>query len=1185
MPLDQYRLRTQIGAGKDGVAYRAQAGNDGPPVEVRVLTGAAAPRRETLARQLRLAALLKHPAAVRVLELGLEHEPPYVVLEWTGGKSLADDLAGRVPLPVEQVLDLARELAGGLAAAHRLGLVHGRLSAATVRRTDAGALKTDYTSLETLTAGAPHPPAEWDGLAGTRESSLVLAPQPPTDIHNLGTLLHWLLNGGSEIPNPAAEGLRRLIQEMRAPDPADRPLAGEVEDRLASLVGPAVAAVSSLTVTSDQGLAPEAAAGVVQGIGELPTPRQRGPAALERVLARGCLGRFTLREKLGEGGMGAVFRAEDPTDGSVVAIKVLGALAASRPEAVHRFLKEARLLAEVNNPYVTNLLEVNEDDGVLYLVLEFVPGPSLGRLLDERGRLDERTALTLLADVCRALVEAHERGIVHRDIKPDNILLTGPELAGARLSDFGLARHRIESESLQVTHAGALLGTPLYMSPEQCAGAATDPRSDVYSLGATLFHLLAGRPPFLADTPQAVMALHCNEPPPPLRKLNPALSEAVCRVVEKALAKSPDARYPSAGAMLLDLERLLRGEPTSLAVHPRLPACDPRRLVEYDFTWELEASPQQLWPYVANTDRLNRAAGLPAVSFTTRADPDNRVRVHATLRKLGLTVAYEEHPFEWVEAQRHAVLREFSQGPIKWLVNVVELSPRLGGGTLLAHRVRLEPRGLVGRTAAAVQVGIQGRRALDRIYRRVDAFLAGRLGDRAVADAFEKPAALSAARSRRLQQLLDRLIDRGIAPPVVESLGAFLAQAPAQEVARIRPLALARRLGLDANQVVAACLHGAREGLLVLLWDILCPICRIPSDVKDTLRALREHGQCPACNQEFELDFASSVELIFRAHPEVRDAELATYCIGGPAHSPHVVAQVRLRPGERMELDLALAEGAYRLRGPQLPAAHELRVHPAAPAGRWEVNLARLPGPAGPPLLRSGRQSLALTNDTDQELLLRLERTAPRDDALTAARASALALFRELFPEETLSPGQLISVATVTLLVTDLERAADLYEELGDARAFALVHEHFLVLEERIRREGGALVKTLGEGVLAAFGETAAAVRVGLDLQGLLAERPVTWDLRVRVAVHRGPALAATINDHLDYFGSTVSQAMKVLERTRGGELILSQAVAADPQVAALLHARGLEGEVLPPDSPGQPGLSVLRVATEGTTG
>jgi class 3 adenylate cyclase len=404
---------------------------------------------------------------------------------------------------------------------------------------------------------------------------------------------------------------------------------------------------------------------------------------------------------------------------------------------------------------------------------------------------------------------------------------------------------------------------------------------------------------------------------------------------------------------------------------------------------------------------------------------------------------------------------------------------------------------------------------------------------------------------------------------VVERLGDFLALAPPQEVARIRPLALARRLGLDPTQVIAACLHGAREGLLVLLWDILCPVCRIPSEVKDTLKALRDHGRCEACNLDFDLDFANSVEMIFRAHPEVREVEVATYCVGGPAHSPHVAAQLRLAPGERIELELALTEGAYRLRGPQLPFTIDFRVEPTATATGWDLSLGRGPDPTLPRLLRSGRQLLALTNDHSEELVVRIERTVARDDALTAARASALALFRELFPGEVLSPGQLVSVATVTLLVTGLEDAAALYRELGDARAFAVIHEHFRLLDERIRQEGGALVKTVGEGLVAAFNEPVAAVRAALDLQAVLRRGEKTQGLRLRVGVHRGAAMAATLNGHLDYFGSTANLAALLPGLVSGGELALTQEVAGDPQVAALLRSRGLGGEMMAADLPG----------------
>jgi hypothetical protein len=223
-------------------------------------------------------------------------------------------------------------------------------------------------------------------------------------------------------------------------------------------------------------------------------------------------------------------------------------------------------------------------------------------------------------------------------------------------------------------------------------------------------------------------------------------------------------------------------------------------------------------------------------------------------------------------------------------------------------------------------------------------------------------------------------------------------------------------------------------------------------------------------------------------------------------------------------------------------------------------------------VLRSGGQALVLTNGGNRELLIRVERTVARDDALTAARASALAQFRELFPDEVLAPGQVVSIATVTLLATALnpDQVDVLYKSLGDARAFGVILEHLHALGDAVSKGGGALIKTMDEGVLAAFGEPENAVEVGLDLQEVLSQRALTRDLRLRAGIHRGPAVAATFNDHLDYFGSISRQTMRLLPLARDGDLVLTGAVAGDPGVAALLHARGLEGQVFQGDLAGE---------------
>jgi class 3 adenylate cyclase len=750
-----------------------------------------------------------------------------------------------------------------------------------------------------------------------------------------------------------------------------------------------------------------------------------------------------------------------------------------------------------------------------------------------------------------------------------------------KISDFGLARHIVDTESLALTAAGALLGTPHYMAPEQWTGRGIDARTDVYAMGATLFHLLAGRPPFDATTRDALCAQHCNQPPPSLLALNPALSEGVARVVERALAKRPEDRYLDAGSMLRDLDALLHGEPADVAIHPRLPECDPGRVLRFEFRWELESSPRRLWPLVTNTDRFDRAIGFPPVRYTTRFEPGRGVRTFVEGPKAGTVESGEEHPYEWVEPRRMGVLRQYSRGPFVWLVNIVELRGRPDGGTTLVHRLQLEPRSWKIRVLSPWGIGVGLRDRFGSVYRRIDATLQGqaRHAPSPGVDAFEEPARLSGPRGRRLEGLLDRLAGHGVDPTVVDRLGEHLARGSAQEIARIRPLAFAERFGLDPDQVVAACLHGAHEGLLELHWDLLCPVCRISCQVTDTLRAIREHAHCVACHLDFELDFANSVELIFRVHPEIREADLGTYCIGGPAHSPHVPAQVRIAPRERIELELELPEGTYRLRGPQWPWRVDFAVRGSATARRWEVDLASGRPPEPPAAgLRAGAQVLVVSNGQDRELVIRVERAASRGDALTAARAASLALFRELFPGEILAPGQLATVSTVTLLVTALEPAqADaLYQELGDARAFGVIHEHFQRLGDAIRRGGGAVVKTQGEGVLATFGDVAAAVRAALQLPGELARGEATRSLRLRIGLHRGPALAATLNNHLDYFGTTARRAVATLQHARGGELVLTQPVAADPEVAALLNERRIATEVVPAE-PGGP-AHVIRV-------
>ncbi len=287
-------------------------------------------------------------------------------------------------------------------------------------------------------------------------------------------------------------------------------------------------------------------------------------AALARPLAGRVLdGKYELGARLGTGGMGAVYRARRVHIGDEVAVKVLHPSYVADAQSVERFRREARAAAVLRHPNVVTIHDFGEAQGTdapAYIVMELVEGASLRELLRREGRLAPARAVALMADVCAGVGAAHRREIVHRDLKPDNIIVLPPDAEGmretAKVVDFGIAKLRDTAQGPALTAAGTLIGTPYYMSPEQCRGERLDARADVYSLGALLYEMLAGAPPFTAETVTGVVMKHLTEPPPalPLQLSVPRALEAVCR---RALAKNPHERPADAQALRRELQAAL----------------------------------------------------------------------------------------------------------------------------------------------------------------------------------------------------------------------------------------------------------------------------------------------------------------------------------------------------------------------------------------------------------------------------------------------------------------------------------------------------------------------------------------------------------------------------------------------------------------------------------------------------
>ncbi len=286
-------------------------------------------------------------------------------------------------------------------------------------------------------------------------------------------------------------------------------------------------------------------------------PRRGGFAEYWGRIPRGLIEGFRLESLMGEGSMGAVFKAEQLSLHRPVAIKVLAPRLAENERFLKRFLREARAVAKLNHPNVVSGIDVGEADGLRYFVMEYVEGPTLLDLIEESGPLEPLAATRIVVQVARALEHASRNDLVHRDVKPANVIITSKG-GVAKLCDLGLAKE--VSEAGGETSEGRAMGTPLYISPEQARGDANvDIRSDLYSLGATYYHALVGRPPFDGPTHAVIMAKHLTEDVVAVRDVRDDVPAGCAAICERLLEKDRDDRHASPTELIEELEAVIEG--------------------------------------------------------------------------------------------------------------------------------------------------------------------------------------------------------------------------------------------------------------------------------------------------------------------------------------------------------------------------------------------------------------------------------------------------------------------------------------------------------------------------------------------------------------------------------------------------------------------------------------------------
>jgi adenylate cyclase len=549
-----------------------------------------------------------------------------------------------------------------------------------------------------------------------------------------------------------------------------------------------------------------------------------------------------------------------------------------------------------------------------------------------------------------------------------------------------------------------------------------------------------------------------------------------------------------------------------------------------------------LWNLLTDTDRTNRAIGLARLELTP-LENTSAARYLVSTSLGGFSVEYEERPFEWVYLKHFKILRRMRSGPVEWIEMAYTLDTLKNGGTRVTMRISLAPKVAILSPFLRVR-GSQSLKKIEKEILSLDESLAAGLLPRVI----KKGAAHTDALSRAAHAL-----EASVEPTLARRLTEHVRNADDAEVGRLRPFELADDWGIARRDVLGACLSAVAAGMLELRWEIVCPSCRTAADTIPSLSQLTEHSSCQLCDIEFSVDLDQAVEATFAPTRAVREVDSGPYCIGGPARTPHVVVQAILPARGRVTLLLPEEEGPHRLfvRG---GAAARVEVRAGSPK-HADVDAAALTADLLIAIAPGG--TIDVANAAADEKHVKIERATWARKAATAREVTAMPGFRRQFSSDVLRPGIALKVSRVGLFFSDLTGSTALYSKAGDAAAFKLVHDHFDVLVDIVEKSGGTLVKTIGDAVMAAFGDDldglAASLAILKAFEAFRAHDALRAQTHIKLGVYGGPCFVITANGVLDYFGQTVNIAARLQAEARSGELVASAELADQALRAGIL--------------------------------
>ncbi|MBS1120167.1 MAG: Adenylate cyclase [Deltaproteobacteria bacterium] len=573
-----------------------------------------------------------------------------------------------------------------------------------------------------------------------------------------------------------------------------------------------------------------------------------------------------------------------------------------------------------------------------------------------------------------------------------------------------------------------------------------------------------------------------------------------------------------------------------LELHPWPAEWAQDKRIERLWVHDVPGTPEALWPLLSDTSRMNRALGLAEMQFEERDG-----KRWGTAKPGGIRHDWVEMPWNWVANQWLSSLRVYERGFFRAVWSVQLLEPIATGTRVYLYFGTIARNALAG---AAIRIGF---RSIERAYQRVLPALAAQL-DRLRPEVLLLPAPpLPALAEHRLRTQRAALVEHGLAPACVDAVIDWIRTGDDQDLHRIQIRERARVWNLPETELLKVALYATRAGLLMMSWDTVCPHCRGVRDENASLSQLAAHSHCGPCDVTFATDTQESVEVTFRVHRAIRDVPEQLYCSAEPAKRSHVRVQWTLPPGGAALVNPRLERGRYTVRRAKERGWYLDVDDTGDPDVRWATH------PAGEIVKATPGAGIELQNEDSQAAMFTIEQATWSDHALRAGQLLGLQEFRDLFSDQYIGADVRLGVGEQTLLFTDVVGSTAFYAERGDPDAFIEIKRHFDEVFAIVAEHRGAVVKTIGDAVMATFIHPVDALRASHQIHQAFHPTRADTPIRLRISLNTGPCIAVRLNSNADFFGGTVNVAAKLQSLAEGYQIAMSDATYGAPGVAEFL--------------------------------